>query len=317
MNEIASIDAAAFDSRAVSDEVREFNAALVGGMEQLGWTFPPESLERLRGVMTAAGEPYRSPRARALVAPSPGGGIPLRVIDSPEPTGVYVHCHAGGWTIGASDMQDERLERIVEATGMTAVSIEYRRAPEHPYPAPLDDCARAARWISDHASEQFGAERLVIGGESAGANLALCALLRLKRDGAHAAFAAANLLYGNYDLTMTPSQRHGERGVLITRRSLDWFYDRYVPDAAVRGTPDVSPLYADLTGLPPVLLSVGTADSLVDDTVFLACRLLASEVPCELLLVPGAEHGFDSAPVPAAQAAVAHIDEYLAAAVRP
>ncbi|MDO8187951.1 alpha/beta hydrolase [Conexibacter sp. JD483] len=315
MSEIAAIPATAEDA-AADEEVRAFNEALVGGMAQLGWTFPPVSLEHLRGVMTRAGEPYRSPRARTLSVPSPSGEIALRVIDSPAPTGVYVHCHAGGWTIGAADLQDERLEQVIAATGMTAVSIEYRRAPEHPHPAPLDDCEHATRWVAEHAEEALSAPpRLVIAGESAGANLALCTLLRLKRDGAHSAVVAANLLYGNYDLTMTPSQRYGDDRYLITRRSLEWFYDCYVPDADLRDDPDVSPLYADLSGLPPTLVSVGAGDSLVDDSIFLAWRLRACGVDCELQLLPGLEHGFDSAPLPAAQAAVERIDRYLAAAV--
>jgi acetyl esterase len=194
---------------------------------------------------------------------------------------------------------------------MAAVSIGYRLAPEHPYPAGPDDCERAARWLLDHAEEHFGTSRLLIGGESAGANLALVTLLRIERD-RPGAFAAASLLYGNFDLTMTPSQRHAETGVLITRGSLAWFYDQYVPDHALRADPDVSPLYADLRGLPPVLLSVGGGDSLLDDTVFLAARLLASGVECELQVVPGGEHSFDMAPVPASQTAVAAIDAFLA-----
>lgn len=120
------------------------------------------------------------------------------------------------------------------------------------------------------------------------------------------------LYYGNYDLTMTPSQRQGESGVLITRASLEWFYDQYVPDPGRRAEPDISPLHADLHGLPPVILAVGTADSLVDDTMFLACRLLAANVDTELVVVPGGEHAFDMAPLPECQQAVAAVDAFLA-----
>ena len=227
-------------------------------------------------------------------------GVPLVVVPAPDPSAVFVHCHPGGWTIGSPEESLRDARAIAASTGMTAVSIGYRLAPEHPYPAGLDDCERAARWLIDNAEASLGSARLLIGGESAGANLALCTLLRVP-----GAFVAGSLLYGNYDLTMTPSQRHAESGVMITRGSLEWFYDQYVPDVSRRGDADISPLYADLSGLPPLLLSVGSADSLVDDTVFLAARLLASGVECELQVVPGGEHGFDMGPVPSSTEAVA------------
>jgi acetyl esterase/lipase len=175
----------------------------------------------------------------------------------------------------------------------------------------LDDCEIAARWILDNGRELFGVEQFAIGGESAGANLALCALLRITAD-RPGAIAAASLSYGNYCLTMTPSQRHATGEVMISRSCLEWFYDQYVPDRARRDDPDVSPLFADLRGLPPVLVSVGSADSLLDDSVFLSCRMFASGVDCELQIIPGGEHSFDMAPVPEAQAAVQRIDEFLA-----
>jgi acetyl esterase len=295
-----------------------FNVALVESMRGVGWTFPPASLEQLRDLIRL-GPTERSGRARMLTVPASADGpaIPLRVLDSPQPTGVYVHCHPGGWTIGEVDTQDPRLEQIVVATGMTAVSIDYRRAPEHPYPAPLDDCERAARWLLEHAEQELGSARLVIGGESAGANLALCTLLRLTRQHPGGGFAAASLLYGNYDLTMTPSQLAAGEDQMISRRSLEWFYDQYVPDHAQRRDPDVSPLHADLSGLPPTLLSVGSADSLLDDTTFLACRMLAAGVACQLQIVPGGEHAFDGAPVEVCIEGVARIDAFLADAARP
>jgi acetyl esterase len=300
----ARIDATTFDPELTERSTTEFNAALVGGLAAVGWKFPPPSAQALRDSLKAAAPPRETPsKARTVDA----DGVTLRVVDAEDPVAVFVHCHPGGWTIGSTEDAEGTLERIAANTGMTAVSIEYRLAPEHPYPAGPDDCERGARWIAAHAEELFGTSRLLIGGESAGANLALVTALRLP-----GMFAAVNLLYGNYDLTMTPSQRHSETGVLITRGSLDWFYDQYVPDASRRADPDISPLYADLSPLPPTLLSVGGADSLLDDTIFLAARMLASGVDVELQVVPGGEHSFDMAPVPASLAAVAAIDDFLA-----
>lgn len=308
----ARIDAETFDPARISPAVLDFNAALVGGMASSGWVFPPESAPALRSALAAAGPPpYLAGSARTISVPAGNREIPVRVIPAADPTAVFVHCHGGGWTIGSAAGQDAALERIVASTGMTVASIDYRLAPEHPYPAGLDDCEQATRWLIEHAAAELGSGRLLIGGESAGANLALCTALRVGRD-QPAALSAVALYYGNYDVTMTPSQRRSETGVLITRGSLEWFYDQYVPDHGRRDDPDISPLYADLRGLPPVILAVGTADSLVDDTMFLACRMLSSGVNCELVVVPGGEHAFDMAPLPECQEAVAAVDAFLA-----
>jgi len=308
----ARIDAQHFDPARVSQSVLDFNTMLITGMSGSGWKFPPPSAQALRDALAAAAPPpYVSASARTINVPAGDHEIPVRIVPAAEPTAVFVHVHGGGWTIGSAAGQDAALERIVASTGMTVASVDYRLAPEHPYPAGLDDCETVTRWLIEHAEAELGTGRLLIGGESAGANLALCAALRVVRD-QPGALSGAALYYGNYDVTMTPSQRQSETGVLITTGSLAWFYDQYVPDAAQRDDPDISPLYADLRGLPPTVLAVGTADSLIDDTLFLASRLLVAGVETELVVVPGGEHAFDMAPVPECQQAVAAVDAFLA-----
>jgi acetyl esterase/lipase len=279
----------------------------------MGWAFPPPSAPALREALAAGAPvpPYVSASARTIMVPAGDHEIPVRIIPAAEPTAVFVHIHGGGFAIGSAAGQDAALERIVANTGMTVASVDYRLAPEHPYPAGPDDCQQAVNWLIEHAAAEFGTSRLLIGGESAGANLALSTLLRVQRSHPGALHAAA-LYYGNYDITMTPSQQQAQSGVMITTGSLDWFYDQYVPDRAKRADPDISPLYADLRGLPPVILAVGTADSLIDDTTFLASRLLAAGVETDLVIVPGGEHAFDMAPVPDCQEAVAVVDAFLA-----
>ena len=304
-----------FSPAALAPETLAANTALVRGLAAVGWRFPPDSLQALRNM--TIGDEYRSSNATTSTVSTPNGAVDVRVIRSDAPTGVYVFCHPGGWTSGSADGDDADLERIVTATGMTALSIEYRLAPEHPYPAGLDDCEHVTRWVLEQATEEFGSDRIVLAGSSSGANLALCTLLRL-RDGADwDKIVGASLLYGNYDLTMTPSQRTADPAAFfISTPSLAWFYDQYVPDRDRRGAPDVSPLYADLSGLPPTLLTVGTNDSLVDDTLFLACRMFAAGTPCELQVVPGGEHAFDTLDLPSSRDAIARIDAFLAARVR-
>jgi acetyl esterase/lipase len=218
--------------------------------------------------------------------------------------------------LGGADQQDAALERLVADTGHTVVSVEYRLAPEAPFPAALDDCEHVARWLAANALTEFGSERLAIGGESAGASLALATLMRLRTNPASASFAAGNLLYGVYDVTMTPSQHVGDSPVLPLEM-LTWFYDQYVPDPAQRTNPEVSPLLADLRGLPPLLLTVGTSDPLLDDTLFLYCRLLAANVPVEIQVLPGGDHGFDLLPLAITEQALAKVAEFLSTAVKP
>ena len=261
---------------------------------------------RLLDANSPGGKLYRSPNTRSITVPTASGGVPLRVFPSPNltgvPTGVHLFVHGGGWIGGTADSQDTKLERAAQATGMTIASVEYRLAPEAPFPGPLDDCEAAARWLIANAGKEFGSERLVISGDSAGANLALATLLRLKDSGLHENFRAAHLLYGVFDLSMTPSQYKSGDSILRTE-NLRWYYDLYVPKDVERRHPHVSPLYADLSGLPPTLLSIGTADSLFDDTLFMYCRLLKAGVRTEIQIVPGADHGFDGTPLAVARAA--------------
>jgi acetyl esterase len=312
------IDPAVFRQDAISAETTEANAAMREALPGVMPPFPPESALAYRAAILelmktmAGGELYRSPKARELTLP---GDLKLRVIESDEPRGVYLHVHGGGWVLGGADQQDAALERFVADTGYTVVSVEYRLAPEAPFPAALDDCEHAARWLAANALTELGSEHLAIGGDSAGATLALATLVRLRANPGAVPFAAGNLFFGVYDLTMTPSQHVGDSPILPLEL-LTWFYDQYVPDPTRRADPEVSPLYADLRGLPPLLLTVGTSDPLLDDTLFLHARLLAANVPVELQVLPGGDHGFDLMPLAITEQALAKVAEFLSVAAR-
>ncbi|MFJ9647570.1 alpha/beta hydrolase [Streptomyces sp. NPDC101206] len=242
--------------------------------------------------------PVRLPQGRDRVI---ADGITARVFVPDRVDGVYLHFHGGGWTFGSADGQDERLWRLAEQTRLAVVSVDYRLAPEHPFPAGPDDCEAAARWLVDHAATEFGTGRLLIGGESAGAHLSVVTLLRLRdRHGLTGAFRAAQLLFGPYDLSMTPSQRSfGSKQLLSNTDTLRWTYELFTPgvSAEQRRDPDVSPLFADLTGLPPARIVVGTEDPLRDDSLFLAARWQAAGAPVQLGVVAGAMHGFTLYPL--------------------
>ncbi len=201
-------------------------------------------------------------------------------------------------------MMDLLNEVIVDKCSVSVASVEYRLAPEHPYPSGPDDCEAAASWLLEHAAEEFGSDRLLISGESAGAHLAAVTLLRL-RDKHNAAdgFLGANLMFGAYDLSRTPSQRGV--GVAPGTDILDgtgFPLDIYLPgmSEAKRRDPDISPLYADLSGMPPALFSVGTNDHLLDDTLFMAARWKVAGNRSELLVYPDTPHGCIALPSVAA-----------------
>ncbi|MFF9287326.1 alpha/beta hydrolase [Streptomyces griseosporeus] len=237
--------------------------------------------------------PVRLPQARDRVV---AGGVQVRVFVPDRVDGVYLHLHGGGWVFGSADGQDEKLWRLAVEARLAVVSVDYRLAPEHPFPAGPDDCAAAARWLVDHVEAEFGTGRLLIGGESAGAHLSVLTLLRLRdRHAVTGAFRAAHLAFGVYDLSMTPSQRlFGSRRLLSNSDSLRGSYELFTPGMSPeeRRDPEVSPLYADLTGMPPARLVVGTQDPLLDDSLFLAQRWRAAGAPVRLDVVAGAMHGF-------------------------
>ena len=258
--------------------------------------------------------PPQSKRARTVEIEGRGGHrIPLHVIAPEQPRGVYLHFHGGGMVFGAPDVQDPTLERIADRTGLACASVGYRLAPEHPYPSAWDDAEDAALWAARHAKSQFGGDALAIGGESAGATLSVATLLRLRDRHGGVPFRAAVLTCGNFDASMTPSQRlTGDEGIM-GRTSLRKYVEAYLPPRIDPRDPDVSPLYADLHGLPPAIFTVGTDDPLLDDSLFLYARWIAAANPAELAIYPGAAHGFTLLPVPEAGPANARIEEFLRA----
>jgi acetyl esterase/lipase len=235
--------------------------------------------------------------------------VPIRVLcPTVAPRAVYLDIHGGGFFLGSASMGDARNASYAEALGVAVVSVDYRLAPEHSWPAGPDDCETAARWLLEHADAEFGTSTLLIGGASAGANLSVATLLRL-RDKLDAAtqFVGANLLYGPYDLSnLSPSGRLHEAASNVFRPQ----YMGHVPKAE-RINPDISPLYGDLHGLPPALFTVGTLDGLYEDNLAMAVRWAAAGNECELDVYPDAPHAFDMMPIGMAAAARSKIVRWL------
>jgi acetyl esterase/lipase len=281
-------------------------------------TLPPDvSRQARREGRSVFPAPEFLPRARDIRVPTRAAGIRARVIPPEgETTGVYLHIHGGGWVLGCCDEQDDRLAALADATGLCAVSVDYRLAPEYPYPAGPDDCEDAAVWLLERGLAELAApNRIAIGGESAGAHLAVTTLLRLRdRHGIAGAFSAANLIYGPYDLSMTPSQRNwGDRYLVLSTPIMHWFGRAFAGDRTTDELrdPDISPLYAELHDLPPALFSVGDQDPLLDDSLFMAARWRAAGNDAELQVWPESIHGFNAYPLALARIANESQHEFL------
>jgi acetyl esterase/lipase len=307
-----------FSTAAIEPETARLNEAIERVLAQ---TVPihqqaPAALraarERGEGIW---GPVVTVPEAKARTIPGPAGAVPIRILAPEAPRGVYLHLHGGGWTLGAAHHMDVPNLRLALACGLAVVSVDYRLAPEDPYPAAPDDCEAAALWLVEHARAEFGTEQLLIGGESAGAHLAVVTLLRLRDRHGYRGVRAANLVFGAYDLSFTPSvRRWGERNLVLSTPIVEWFTDHFVAPE-LRRHPDVSPLYAELSGLPPALFTVGTLDPLLDDSLFMQARWRAAGNAAELAVWAGGLHGFIAFPIPMAERAQARIERFLRAAL--
>jgi acetyl esterase/lipase len=272
----------------------------------------------MEAMLAPAGELSADPLARALAmreqfaktyAPVPEAlertiaGVRCRVFEAARAArAVYLHFHGGGMILGAPEMSDPANLELARRFGVAVVSVDYRLAPEHPYPAGPDDGSAVAAWLLENAEREFGSGRLLVGGESAGAYMAAAVLLRVRDElGAARRFIGANLVFGVYDWGRSPSQRGTrphEGPDLLDPDGIRIFGECYLPGRSddERRDPAVSPGFADLRGLPPALLSVGTCDHLLDDTLLFASRSSAAGNEVELFVAPDLPHGFGFVP---------------------
>lgn len=308
------IDIQVFDPANVDSDTAQLNSRIEKELSALPpiYTFRPQDLRSARAAGNSIWGPIRHvDEAQDRVIAGPGGEIPLRVFVPDKLKAVYLHMHGGGFMLGRADHFDEALNSVAQECQVAVVSVDYRLAPENPYPAAPDDCEAAAVWLVKNCLTEFGSQKLIIGGESAGANLAAVTLLRMRDRHAFTGFAGAVLTYGAYDLSMTPSARNwGERNLILTTNLIRWFHDNYLPSGN-NTDPDISPLYADLTGMPPALFTVGTLDPLIDDSLFMYMRWQAAGNPSELAIYPGGVHAFDAFPIEIACKAHARIREFV------
>ena len=235
-------------------------------------------------------------RVEDRTVPGPGGAIPLRIF-TPSGSGpfpVFVNFHGGGWVIGDLETADAISREFCNRVGCIVVAVDYRLAPEHRFPAAVDDCYAATRWVADHARElNADSARLAVGGESAGGNLAAI-VCHLARDRGGPPIRFQLLAYPVTDAKFdTPSYRDNAEGYLLTRESMEWFWNTYCPDGAARVNPLATPLNAtSFAKLPPALVMTAEFDPLRDEGAAYANKLKAAGVAAEYVCFDGLIHDF-------------------------
>jgi acetyl esterase len=262
---------------------------------------PAEARELyLKGRLVTNPEPPELKSVQPLSIPSPTGSIParlytpmkLRQADGLAPCLVFFH--GGGWVIGDLDSHDVVCRKLADEGQLIVISVDYRRAPEHKFPAAVEDAIAAAKWIAGHA-KQLGidASRLTVGGDSAGGNLAAVVAISA-RDGNGPAIAGQVLIYPATDFAMThPSHREPETSLLLTHTVIRWFRDHYLNGPSDIDDWRASPARAStLAGLPPAYVLTAGADPLRDEGDDYAKRLKEAGVPVTYRTFPGQFHGF-------------------------
>ncbi|HUF22445.1 MAG TPA: alpha/beta hydrolase, partial [Burkholderiales bacterium] len=255
--------------------------------------------------------------------PGPAGAIPIRIYRPREPGAgekfpILVWYHGGGFVIGNLDTHDSVCRLLANQADCLVVSIDYRLAPEHKFPAAVEDCEAALKWIAQHAPELHGdATRIAVGGDSAGANLATVVAL-LARDAGYPKLAFQLLLYPCVaPEPETPSHHKFAEGYVLTRKTITWFFKQYLRSRKDENDFRFAPLIADdLSGLPPTLVLVAGYDPLRDEGVDYAKRLIEAGNRVRLSNYEGMVHGFYlmGGAVDAARTAVAESAEMLKAA---
>ena len=244
--------------------------------------------------------------------------VPVRVYQptSEQPLPALVYYHGGGWVVGDLEMHDDTCRLLANEGRCIVVSADYRLAPEHPFPVPLDDCWSVLRWAHGHLGERgWDRTRLAVGGTSSGGNLSAAVALRARDEGLPLSLQL--LLYPALDSTMaTASWRAFGEGYFLTAPQMAWYWGQYTADPATRRLPEVSPSHStDLSGVAPSLVVTAEFDLLRDEAEDYAARMRAAGVPVRLWRFPGQIHGFLSlgASLPETQEAKSAIASFVGA----
>ena len=266
-----------------------------GGGKPLHESTPDEARVYLSELAELAGPAPEMQRVEDHTIDGPDARTILRILVPVEnPIGVLVYYHGGGWVLGSIDEYDTVARKLAERTSCAVVLVEYRLAPEHRYPAAVDDSYAALEWVGQNVKYIAAREvPLIVAGDSAGGNLAAVMAIRA-RDRNGPSIALQVLIYPVTDFNFDrPSYVDPENQLLLTRDGMIWFWDHYVPDPSRRAEPDASPLQTEnLIGLPPAVILTAEHDVLRDEGEAYAARLQEANVKADLQRYASQMHGF-------------------------
>lgn len=294
--------------------------AVLEAQEASGATTGPDtSPEEARRIYNSAPDfsGPREPVARVEDRRLPGPvTVRLYIPEAPPPAPALIYLHGGGWVMGSIDAVDAPLRAIANRSGCVVCSVDYRLAPEHPFPAALEDVGAVLQWVTEQAgSLGVDAGRIALGGDSAGGNLTAATALA-ERERANRV-AGQVLIYPVLDHDFDrPSYVDNAEGYGMTRDNMKWYWNHYLPDAERRSDPRASPLRApDLTRLPPALVVTAEHDVLRDEGEEYAAKLRAAGVDVTLSRYDGMMHGFfrTAGAVDAGRALIDEISDWLRA----
>jgi len=279
------------------------------------------NLEQMRAgydMLAAMGRPAAEPPSTEdTTVPGPAGAIPVRIY-RPQASGVHpvvVYIHGGGFTIGSIGSHDPLCQQIAAGVPAVVVSVDYRLAPEHKFPAAVDDCWAAVQWVAAHGADLGGdPSRLAVAGDSAGGNLAAVCAIRA-RDAGGPELAFQLLIYPTTDATGSfPSIQENGKGYFLTEETMRWFQENYLSLDDDRRHPDASPYFIeDLSGLAPAFVVTAEYDPLRDEGEAYGRRLEEAGVPTKVKRYDGMIHAFFQmdAAIPAAADAITDSIEAL------
>ena len=290
----------AFKDKNINKDISDMN----NNISRLIKNAPPTHeipIEVLRKIRSEGGgllpDQPKSKIAKNRIIDFNSSKISIREFKIKNPKFIYMHIHGGGFCLGSSEGQDAGLEKMTNDLNCSVISVDYRLAPEYPYPAATDDCENVALWLIENIKNEYGVEKIVVGGESAGAHLCVTTLLRLKSKNLQHNIKALNLIFGTYSANPLPSEIFSkDKALLLSSAMMKKFEDSYLQNNEDKINPDVSPMFGNFDDMPPAIFTVGTKDVLLDHTLLMYSRWLAHGNISEIILVSGADHAFIAFP---------------------